>query len=395
MRALFIGFYFVLVAGNSFAQNCLSPALGPANNKFGFDIYNYLLQQKGVVFFSPYSIYSALQMTAEGAKGTTASEMSQTLYSKNNLDCIRNDISKSQQRYNSLMATGDSIHVANSLWVQNSFPLNNSFTDLVKSNYKASVREMDFLKNAEGSRKTINDWVEQQTNKRIKDLLAQGTVSPDTKLVLVNTIWLKAKWLMPFDPANTRDEVFHATDKEIKTPFMHKMMPVNYVEDETMQMIELPYKDKKISMMVLLPVKGEEKAFENKVSSEQVDKWIAAMKTEKTNISLPKLKLNSSFNLNDVLTKLGMRTAFSDNADFSGISRSGLKISDVIHKAFIEVDEDGTEAAAATAVTMVTTSMRPPDPQPIKVFKADRPFVFFLYDKEAKTILFMGKMERP
>ncbi len=395
MRPILTGFYFsFLIASNCFAQNCTAPALGPANNRFGFDMYKKLLQQKGTVFFSPYSIFSALQMTADGAKGATAVEMRQTLYSKDNLDCIHTDINKSQQRYKNLLATGDSIHVANSLWIQNSFPLNASFVNAARDIYKASVREMDFIKNTEGSRKMINDWVEQQTNKRIKDLLGPGMVSAETKLVLVNTIWLKAKWLFPFTADKTWDEIFYAADKDLKVPFMHNTRPVNYAEDETMQAIELPYKSQKISMLVFLPLKGKETEFAKKMDADQVTKWTGDMKMQKTAISLPKFKLNSSFNLNDMLKQLGMRTAFSDMADFSGISKTGLKISNVIHKAFIEVDEDGTEAAAATAVTMQTTSMAP-RPEPVKVFKADRPFVFFLYDKEAKTILFMGKMEKP
>lgn len=383
----------ILLAGNCFSQNCTTPALGPSNNRFAFDMYKGLLDQEGTVFFSPYSIYSALQMTADGAKGKTATEMQQVLYSKDNLACIHNDISKSQQRYNSLLATGDSIHVANSLWIQNSFPLNSSFVNQVKNNYQASISEMDFIKNAEGERKKINEWVEEQTNKRIKELLAQGMVTPGTKLVLVNTIWLKAKWLTPFDHDNTREDIFHAQAMDIKKPFMHMTTGVNYAEDENMQLIELPYKSQKLSMLVLLPVKGHEKIVADKLNADQLVNWIGAMKMERTAIGLPKFKLNSSFNLNEMLKRLGMKTSFTDDADFSGISKTGLKISEVIHKAFIEVDEAGTEAAAATAVVMVATGMA--HPQPYKTFKADRPFVFFLYDKEAKTILFMGKLDKP
>lgn len=395
MRPTLIGLCsFLLLAGKCFAQDCTTPALGTANNKFGFDMYKALLQQKGIVFFSPYSIFTALQMTADGAKGATATEMRQTLYSKDDLDCIYADINKSQERYKSLLASGDSIHVANSLWIQNTFPIDTLFVNKVTDTYQASISEMDFIKNTEGSRKAINDWVEQQTNKRIKDLLAPGTVSRETKIVLVNTIWLKAKWLFPFDPRNTKDEIFHTADKDLKVPFMHNTRAVNYAEDETMQAIELPYKSQKISLLVFLPEEGNEIEFAKKIDAGQLTKWIGDMKMQRTAISLPKFKLNSSFNLNEVLKQSGMPTAFSNKADFSGISTTHLEISDVIHKAFIEVDEDGTEAAAATAVTVMTRSIATPS-VPAKVFKADRPFVFFLYDKEAKTILFMGKVEKP
>jgi serpin B len=224
--------------------------------------------------------------------------------------------------------------------------------------------------------------------------LPEGAVSPETKLVLVNTIWLKAKWLFPFDPVNTKDEIFHTTDKDLKVPFMHNTRDVSYAEDETMQTIELPYKSQKISMLVFLPVKGNENEFAQKIDAGQFTKWIDNMKMQKIIISLPKFKLNSSFDLNEMLKQSGMSTAFSNTADFSGISQTHLEISDVIHKAFIEVGEEGTEAAAATALTVMTRSISVP-PASAKVFKADRPFVFFLYDKEAKTILFMGKMEKP
>ncbi len=393
MRPILISLcVFLVFAGTCFAQDCATPALGTANNKFGLDVYRALLQQKGSVFFSPYSIFSALQMTADGAKGTTAAEMLQTLYSKDNPGCIHAYINKSQERYERLLSTGDSIHIANSLWVQNSFPTDTSFANKVTGIYKASIREMDFINKTEETRKTINDWVEVQTHQRIKELLVPGTISRETKIVLVNTIWLKANWLFPFDPHNTKDEMFYSNDMETKTSFMHTTRAVNYTENEIMQAVELPYQSKKISMLVFLPVKGKENEFAQKMDAGQFTQWIDSMETQKTAISLPKFKMNSSFNLNVILQQLGMHTAFSTTADFSGISKTHLEISDVIHKAFIEVDEDGTEAAAATSVTMMTRSI---PPTPTRVFKADRPFVFFLYDKEAKTILFMGKMEKP
>src|SRR5258705_3702398 len=205
----------LLIAGSSFAQTCSAPALSPANNKFAFDIYKVLAQQEGPVFFSPYSIFTALQMTADGAKGTTAAEMLAALHSKDDLDCIRRDISKSHQQCNALLSSGDSIHVANSLWMQKTFSFNASFLDHVKDHYQASLEEVDFKNQQEPSRKNINAWVEQQTHNRIKDLLAPGSITALTRLVLVNAIWLKAKWLMPFDHKNTGDDEFYAPDTKL------------------------------------------------------------------------------------------------------------------------------------------------------------------------------------
>ncbi|MEO7923305.1 MAG: serpin family protein [Chitinophagaceae bacterium] len=394
MRTPLLSLSFLLVSSTVFGQNCPTAALSPANNHFAFDVYTILNQKKGPVFYSPYSIFTALQMTADGAKGTTAAEMLQILHSTDNIECIQHDIRNTQQQYNLLQATGDSIQTANSLWVENSFPLNPSYLNQAKDMYNASIKGVNFIKSFEQSRKTINSWVGEQTEQRIKELLPGGTITSYTRLVLVNTIWLKAKWLTAFRQENTRDSTFYAPGAELTVPFMNNTLVTNYAEDENMQVIELPYSSNKLSMIVMLPAKDKEHEFSKIFNLEQATKWIGSMRQKRTQVSLPKFKLTASFTLNDVLKTLGMKTAFSDVADFSGISNQGLHISDVVHKAFIEVDEAGTEAAAATAVTVVTRSLVTP-PKIEKIFNADHPFIFFLYDKENKTILFMGKIEKP
>ena len=394
MRTSFLLLAYLLCSTGVIGQNCPGPVLGPANNQFGFDVYRILSQKKGPVFFSPFSIYTALQMTADGAKGTTASEMLKTLHSREHTECIHQDIRKIQQQYNLLLSDGDSLQTNNSIWIENSFPVNPAYLKQVESGYNASVRGANFIKNFEQSRKTINNWIETQTQQRIKELLAGGTISSFTRLVLVNTIWLKAKWLTPFKKEDTKDTIFYAPGSELKVPFMNNSLLVNYTENENMQMIELPYSSNKLSMLVVLPAKQTEDEFSKKFNLEEFTKWISSMTRKRTQVSLPRFKVAASFTLNETLKQLGIKEAFSDIADFSGISNQGLHISEVIHKAFIEADETGTEAAAATTVTVVTRSL-PSTPKNDKVFNADHPFIVLLYDKENKTILFMGKIERP
>jgi serpin B len=380
----------------SFAQVCNSQVLNKANNKFAVDVYKELLKINESVFFSPYSIYVALSMTMEGAKGNTLAEMQHTLYSTSNSVCLQKDIKNTQQEFNRLLAFGDSIRTANSLWVQKGMDVLPSFYKAVKENYNAELNKTDFINATELSRKNINSWVEKQTNNRIKNLLAKAVLTKLTRMVLVNAIWFKGKWKTPFSHDATYDDKFYTAKETTTAPFMHRTMAIKYAEDELVQAIELPYQSDKIAMVVLLPAKGKENAFENKFSQEQVDNWLDNMKPQEVNISLPKFKMETGFETGELLKELGMKKVFTNDADFSAISETTqLKIDKVIHKAFIEVDEDGTEAAAATAVVMMKITSAMPVQRVVKIFKADRPFTFLLYDRESKTILFMGKMAKP
>jgi len=367
--------------------------LGTANNQFGFDLYKTLGKDDQNIFFSPYSIYSAILMTAEGAQGSTQDEIFKALHSAKTIDAVRDDISKSQLQFNK-STESDTIRVANSIWLATGFPIHDAFESMVKDRYAGDIKQVDFAGETEKARITINDWVADNTNNRIKGLLAKGAVQPSTKLVLVNTVWFKGKWQSPFNQNLTRNEEFEAPGGKISTPFMHKQTTLNYFEDKTVQVIELPYATSGLSMVVLLPVKGQEAAFGKNLSQAQVDKWLAGLNAEETNISFPKFKMEGSFNLAAQLKALGIKKAFASDADFSGISEQKTNISDVIHKSFIEVDEEGTEAAAATSVVMVGSSMVK-TPKKVNQFKADRPFLFLLRDMQSQTVLFIGKVTNP
>lgn len=388
---------FILSCSLSFSQTpCSSPVFSKASNQFSFDMYRQLSKQGGPVFFSPYSIHSILDLTAAGAKGETLKGMQQVLHTEGTGNCLLTDCRDNLQRFNTGDLNADSIYTANRLWIQRGLEINPAFTATATDYFGAGLYDADFIKNGEGSRKIINGWVEQQTRERIKELIPVNVINASTRMVLVNALWFKGSWASPFEKHNTRPDKFFTVKDTVTTSFMNDMLQLNYMEDETAQLVELPYKSNKRSMLILLPVKDREQEFENTFSYPGLENRIAAMRRQKVNISLPKFKMETSFDLSETLSSMGMPAAFSDMADFSGISnKTSLKISNVLHKAFIEVDENGTEAAAATAVLMVLTTSAHPNPVPVKIFKANRPFVFLLRDNETGVILFMGKVGKP
>jgi serpin B len=375
---------------------CSSPVFGKASNQFSFDLYRQLAKQDGALFFSPFSIHSILDLTAEGARNQTLTGMQQVLHTDGIRSCIRTDSKRNLQRFNTGDVAGDSIYTANAIWLQKELILTSAFSGIATNYYAAGTRTADFKKDGEGSRKIINGWVEQQTRNRIKELIPVNVINPATRMVLVNAVWFKGGWANPFNKNRTKPDNFFSGTDSATTPFMNDVLHINYMEDETAQLVELPYKSAKRSMLVLLPAKGKENEFENSFTYPGFEQRMAALTRQKVNISLPRFKLESKFDLSSTLKNMGMESAFSDSADFSGISaETSLKISNVLHKAFIEVDENGTEAAAATAVLMVLTTSAHPNPVPVKTFKANRPFIFILRDNETGIILFMGKMSRP
>ncbi|MCX6319826.1 MAG: serpin family protein [Bacteroidetes bacterium] len=396
MKILFVCTAFLFSQAIPAQIPCSSPVMGKASNQFSFDLYRQLSEKNGALFFSPFSIHSILDLTAEGARTQTLADMQQALHTKGIDNCIRNDNRDNLLRFNRGDEAGDSIYTANSIWLQKGLNAEPAFSSTANNYYSAGLRETDFIANAEGSRASINKWVEQITRERIKELIPADLIKPTTRMVLVNALWYKAPWAFPFRIENTSPDKFYTHGDTVMAPFMKNTLPANYMEDELAQMVELPYKSGKRSMLALLPVAGKEKEFEQSLTAASVEQRIAALKKQKVQVRLPKFKMETQFDLSTVLQNMGMSRAFSNNADFSGISQTtSLKISNVVHKAFIEVNENGTEAAAATAVLMVLTTSAHIDPVPVKIFNANRPFVFMIRDNETGIILFMGKMNKP
>ena len=365
-----------------------------ANNKFAFDLYSKLdKKEDGNIFYSPYSISAALAMTYEGAEGQTAEEMKSVFYFpednilRPNFAAIYNDINKENKDYE--LKTG------NALWAQKEFPFLQEYMSRVEDYYGGKATILDFVKETEKSRQTINSFIEEQTKDKIKELIPVGSLGYMTRLVLTNAIYFKGTWEWEFDKTDTRDGIFTiAPDNTVETSMMY-MSPeeakFNYAETEKLQILELPYKGEKISMLILLPTEDLD-TIESVLTVEKLNEYKSQMKeTKLDSISLPKFEFDTKYFMKDALVSLGMPTAFSDNADFSGMTgKKDLCISSVIHQAYVGVDEEGTEAAAATAVIMRELSVRPTN-----VFRADHPFIFIIQEKSTENILFFGRVVDP
>lgn len=365
-----------------------------ANNQFAFDLYSELTKSEtGNVFYSPYSISAALAMTYEAAKGQTADEIKSVFHFpensilRPNFAKIYNDINERTDAYE--------LRTGNALWVQKDYPLLGDYLNRVEKYYGGKATNLDFAKETEKSRQTINSFIEEQTNHKIKDLIPQGTIDQNTRLVLTNAIYFKGTWKWEFDEKNTREMDFYVTPTNVVKTQMMYMIPdnakFNYADLGDLQILELPYKGEKISMLIILP-KKDLKSIEPVLTAEKLEEWKSQMQeTNLDAIYLPKFEFETKYTLNENLKALGMPSTFNpNNADFSGMTvAEKLWINSVIHQAYVKVDERGTEAAAATAVGIVGTAM------PRNIFKADHPFIFIIQEKETGNILFLGRVINP
>ena len=376
------------------------------NTKFAFDLYAQLKTEEGNLFFSPYSISTALAMTYAGAKNETAEQMAKTLGFWHCPNFPSEPLTMPEipfhpaygrliNRLNTLGQKGNyQLSIANALWGQNDYSFLNSFVELNKTHYHAGLENVDFVKETEKTRQKINQWVEDKTNKKIKNLIPQGALDAMTRLVLTNAIYFKGDWALQFDTAETKDEDFYiSADKTVNTPLMHQKEKFTYGQTETLQMLKFVYKGDDLSMLVLLAKEKDGLAgLEKQLTAKNLIQWQKRMYKREVRVFLPKFKMTSQFGLSDTLAKMGIPDAFGKAADFSGMTGGkDLFISNVIHKAFVEVNEEGTEAAAATGVTMSLTSMPAPPP----VFRADHPFVFIIQDNNTNSILFIGRVVDP
>jgi serpin B len=373
-------------------------AVVKGNNEFAFQLYARLRTQEGNLFFSPYSISTALAMTYAGARGDTADEMARTLHFALPPDQLHLAFARVMDELNGAGRKRHfELHVANALWAQKGYPFRPDFTRRVKESYQAECRELDFAGATEKARQTINGWVEKKTKDRIKELFKAGVLDADTLLVLTNAIYFKAGWEHIFYKPATRKEEFRLTTKrKLKdAPMMHQSEEFRFFDGGHFQLLELPYARGELSMVVLLPKKVDGlDGLEKTLSATRLVDWLKQAKVYQVTVSLPKFKVTSEFSLNQVLSALGMKLAFTDRADFSGMTRSQkLMISAVVHKAFVAVDEKGTEAAAATGVAIKPTSA--PAPRPRATFKADHPFVHLILDHRTGSVLFMGRVTNP
>ena len=365
------------------------------NNRFGVDLFDRLAQQDAEnLIVSPFSISTAFAMAYAGARGETASQMGDVFH----FDLPSSDL---HAAYGHLISSfgdespdGYTLRVANRLWGQQGLGVLPDFLDITRQQYGAPYSELDFIGASDPSRQTINQWVASQTEDKIQDLFPSGAINPDTRLVLTNAIYLDADWKHPFDAADTRPQPFTVSvDEQITVPMMHQTSRFGYAGLPELEILEMPYAGDALSMLILLPRQADR--------LENVYQWLretdlsqAIDQLEPTTVSviLPKFRATSQFPLNEILTAMGMPTPFSETADFSGITgERGLYIQSAIHKSFIDVDELGTEAAAATGIGIGVTSIEIPD----AVFRADHPFAFLIRDNTTQSTLFVGRITSP
>ena len=378
------------------------------NNLFAFDIYQQLVSNPALdaddLFFSPYSISSALLMAYAGAEGETKAQMEAALQLQDAESALEafNALNQHFARLNEESQASEfddfQLLVNNAVWGEESFPLLDAYLETLAKFFGAGLFQMDFINNPDSAREQINEWVAEQTNQMIPNLLGPGTISTDTRVVLTNTMYFIASWIREFEESATRDEAFTLLDgSQVMVPMMNQTDRFGYVLGDGYQMIELPYVGYQISMYAIVPDEGTFAEFEASLTGEHFAEIINAERTFKeVELAFPKFEVESAFSVTEVLKALGMVDAFDPmTADFSGITGNrDLVISDVVHQAVVKLDEQGTEAAAATAVIMEVTSAMPEEELPV-VIRFDRPFIFAIMNPETGTILFLGRILNP
>lgn len=370
-----------------------------ANNQFALDYYSVIKDKEdGNIFYSPFSISSALAITYEGAKGKTAEEMATVLHFPTDLQVLRNEY---QNLYSQINKENKSfqLNTANALWAQKDYPFLNDYLSTIEKYYKGTATNLDFANDTENSRITINNWVEDQTNNKIQNLIPQGVLDPLTRLVLTNAIYFKGEWVSQFNEEETLENYpFENGSETIEVDMMQRTddeSEFNYAENDQLQILQMPYSGEELSMLILLPKNEDLNSLENSLNIENLNDWKQNLKNQRVDIYIPKFKFETKYMMADDLIAMGMPTAFSGGADFSGMDGTqNLYIGSVIHQAFVEVNEEGTESAAATAVVM-ELSMAIEEGPTIPVFRADHPFIFIIQDNLNGNILFIGRVTNP
>jgi len=362
-----------------------TPAAGGLN-AFAGDLYRQLAHQQGNLVFSPLSISTVLAMTLAGARGRTAQEMTAVLRTPPDA-ALLDSLSKAGN------ASGDQLLLAQSLWVERGVSLLPDFVGASQERFHTAPSPADFSGAPEAARAAINRWIAEQTKGKITDLFAPNSLTRDTRLVLASAVYFNGKWQARFDPKSTAPAPFHGSSAPpVQTPFMHQTGRLPYAETSTAQVLELPYAGGSLAFDVILPKAGTAlTTLEDALGAGGLSAWIGQLQRKQVSVSLPKFRAESSFSLQPALSALGMASAFTGAADFSGFDgRRDIAISRVVHKAFIDVSEEGTEAAAATGVAMTRVALA----QPV-TFRADHPFLFLLRDTASGAILFAGRLEEP
>lgn len=367
-----------------------------ASNEFAFDLYDQLRQADGNLFFSPASVSTALAMTYAGAGGETKEQMARMLH----LDTADEQIHQAfGELARILNSNGEryQLRMANRLWGLEGYAFQPAFLKVTRDDYGAELAQIDFHKPDKAAQK-INRWIAKQTEGKIGPMISPSMIDPLTRLVLVNAIYFKAAWRDEFWKSATEEAPFHVSaDEDAKAPMMRQLEHFSYAETDDAQILELPYVGGDLAMVVVLPKQADGLALlEQTATAERLDQWIAEYELRRVEIFLPKFKITSQLPLTDPLKSLGMTSAFSkDDADFSAMSSAEeIWLSSVLHAAFVDVDEEGTEAAAVTVAWAAGAEAPAPEDKPV-VLRADHPFLFLIRDLRTGAILFLGRLVNP
>lgn len=375
-------------------------SLSEANNQFAISLYSQIKKENENLLFSPYSIVDAFGMVYEGAKGNTAQQIANVFQFISNDQKRRDEFASFQEKLNSNNSFYD-LKSANALWIEKTYSILDDYLKIVQKYYNGDAQNVDFKNNPETARLTINKWVEDQTNNKIKNLFGQKTITEDNKLVLTNAVYFKGEWVNKFYPSKTYDDKF--TTSSGNTVDI-KMMSINndktnfsYYEDNNLQILKMPYAGDQLSMTIFLPTNNNLTSLEKSLTTTNLEKWNKELTSQPVNVYLPKFTFDDKYDLVNDLKQMGITDSFNGyQANFSGISKNNdLYISTVVHQAYIGVNELGTEAAAATGIGMAAMSAIMEPPKKVPVFKADHPFIFTIQDDSTGTILFMGAMNNP
>ena len=367
------------------------------NSMFALDLYQELRGKEGNLFYSPYSISLALAMTYAGARGDTEQQMAETLHFTLSQERLHAAFNALDLALTAQAGQDFQLNIANSLWGQSDYAFLDEFLDTLAQNYGAGLSLLDFINEPELSRQTINQWVSQQTEEKIKDLIPAGGITPATRLVLANAIYFDARWAQPFDRGHTHDGAFYTLDGgEATVPMMSMYKPptLAYAQGQGYQAIELPYEGGQAAMLIIVPDQGQFEAFEAGLDAEQLKSIVETLQIQQIKLTMPKFSYASNVSLAPTLSAMGMPDAFSTGADFSGMTGDhSLFISNIFHKAFVAVGEIETEAAAATGIILervsgVTYIL---DLELI----VDRPFIFMIRDVKSGLLLFVGRVVNP
>jgi serpin B len=377
------------------SKTAVSP-LVQSNTEFALALYDRLRTAEGNLFFSPYSISTALAMTYAGARGETAVQMAQTLRFHMDEAVLHPAFGQLEVWLNEIEQKGDiQLRVANALWPHVKYKFLPEYLALLAKYYGTSVTTVDYAQQAEAARQAINAWVEEKTADKIKNLIPAGVLDALTRLVLVNAIYFKGNWASQFEPDLTEERPFWlSTGEAVEAPLMRQTGEFGYAERDGLQILELPYIGGDLSMVALLPREMDGLAsLEDRLTTETLNRWTTGLQPTEVKLFLPKFKMTFAVRLDETLKALGMVDAFSRNsANFAGMDGTReLYMAAVLHKAFVEVNEEGTEAAAATAVVMKLRSVPTPPP----VFRADHPFLFLIRENSTGSILFLGRVTNP